>query len=241
MLQLRQERTSCSKMPRLWYTNCYAAGKWRRGRESEHREPDDLAIRASVAGIETATKKENERKPDYDKPPFNNSDIEQLKCNVVRGGGQNDNQRSLKLGKQSNESRISNIRRLLPFNMSQLFYLPVTINGNKRLALADSGCSTSIIDYNFLIAVGFDYRNCIEKGLDGQVVELACGQEAKIIGLANLNFEIHGRKFRQRIVVSKDEGNPLIFGLPVLSNLNIDINFEKKSYSFRDNPAIEFE
>src|SRR5207253_8565202 len=44
-----------------------------------------------------------------------------------------------------------------------------------------------------------------------------------------------------RIVVSKDEGNPLIFGLPVLSNLNIDINFEIKSYSFRDNPAIKFE
>src|SRR5207253_9424612 len=89
--------------------------------------------------------------------------------------------------------------------------------------------------------VGFEHRNCIEQGLPGQVVELACGQEAKIIGLANLDFEIHGRKFRQRIVVSKDEGNPLIFGLPVLSNLNIHINFEKKCYSFRDDPELEFE
>src|SRR5437868_11565408 len=123
------------------------------------------------------------------------------------------------------------VASVLPFNMSRLFYLPVTINGFKCLGLLDSGCSTSIIDYDFLISA-LGSQASIESWNSSTVIELACGQEAEVRGVTDLEFVIHSRRFKQRCVVSSDKGNPFILGLPVLCNLNIDIDFENKTYRF---------
>src|SRR5437868_5242436 len=253
MLSLWKSRPSSSSLSivRNFRTSCYESGKLQRDRKQfSPADPrrGDASVKRWKQPVETVEEKNQLAAPKEEKrrDQIDSKLVYAFSSDKILVAGTNSENPicdEIKILKSSIDEKnrvqcltgVIAVARVLPFNMSYLFYLPISINGFKCLGLLDSGCSTSIIDHDFLISV-LGSRVHVENWNSSSVIELACGQEAAIKGVVDVEFEVHSEKFRQQFVVSSDKGNPLILGLPVLCNLNIDIDFEKKTYKFRNSP-----
>ena len=116
--------------------------------------------------------------------------------------------------------------------------IPVKMNDCKvenveTLGLIDCGAGGKFIDQNFAKNSGFEILK-LERPLRARNVDGTENKKGTIKSYVELNLEIHGRKSREKLLMTGLGNERIILGFPWLSEQNPDINWRTGEFSWRE-------
>lgn len=121
----------------------------------------------------------------------------------------------------------------MSFELSEnLMYLPVTIEGDTRLWVLDSGASMSVIDKGYALSLGLDMQGRIKGYGFGDLFELGFVSIPKY-RIADIHFD--SQKVYAADGLSQSSYEPVIYGIlgyDFLSRFIVEINYDTRVITF---------